>query len=70
LGKGLILGISQRDSENYYDFIGPVSDQIVNDLIGFFNNHIQNKFPSADFVVDIYRKDSVRIVSLFNNFIK
>jgi hypothetical protein len=55
------LAISQRDSENYYDFIGSSADQIRTNLVEFFTNHIQDKFPSTDFVVDIYRKDSVRI---------
>ncbi len=55
------LAISQRDSENYYDFIGSSADQIRMNLVEFFTNHIQDKFPSTDFVVDIYRKDSVRI---------
>jgi hypothetical protein len=54
------VAISQRDSENYYDFIGPIADEIVANIVGFFNNHIQNKFLSDKFVVDIYRKDSVR----------
>lgn len=53
------LAICQRDSENYYDFIGLSADQIPSNLIEFFNNHIQNKFLSKDFVIDIYRKDSV-----------
>lgn len=59
-----ILAISQRDNENYYDYIGPISDQIVTNLLDFFHIHIQNKFPSVDFVIDIYRKDSVSIVFL------
>jgi hypothetical protein len=63
----LILAISQRDSENYYDFIGSSADEIRENLTEFFNNHIQNKFPSPDFVVDIYRKDSVSIFFFFHD---
>jgi hypothetical protein len=66
----VFIGISQRDSENYYDFIGPIADEIVSNLVGFFNNHIQYKFPSNYFVVDIYRKDAVRILFPFKDFIK
>lgn len=57
----LLIAICQRDSENYYEFIRLSSDQILTNLVEFFNNHIRNKFPSNDFVVDIYRKDSVSI---------
>jgi len=56
-----IIAISQRDSENYYNFIGSTADEILLNLVEFFNNHIQNKFPSIDFVVDIYRKDSNKL---------
>ncbi|CAF1440095.1 unnamed protein product [Rotaria sordida] len=56
-----IIAISQRDSENYYEFIEPVADQIITNIVEFFNTHIQNKFPSGDYVVDIYRKDSNKL---------
>ncbi|CAF0883297.1 unnamed protein product [Rotaria sp. Silwood1] len=56
-----IIAISQRDSENYYDFIEPSANQIMTNIVEFFNTHIQNKFPSVDFVVDIYRKDSNKL---------
>ncbi|UJR21028.1 hypothetical protein I4U23_024128 [Adineta vaga] len=56
-----IIGISQRDSENYYDFIDKTADHILDDLVQFFKAHIQNKFLSVDFVVDIYRKDSNKL---------
>lgn len=57
----IIKGISQRDSENYYEFINATSDEIISNITEFFNAHIQNKFPSADFVVDIYRQNTVNI---------
>ncbi|CAF4433916.1 unnamed protein product [Rotaria socialis] len=56
-----IVAISQRDSENYYEFIGATADQIVSNIVAFFHNNIQNKFPSTDFVIDIYRKDSNKL---------
>ncbi|CAF3839508.1 unnamed protein product [Rotaria magnacalcarata] len=56
-----IIAISQRDSENYYEFIGATADQIVSNIVAFFHNNIQNKFPSTDFVIDIYRKDSNKL---------
>ena len=55
----VVLAISQRDGENYYPYIGQAADQIVANIMSFFRNHIQNRFLSTDFVVDIYRKDSV-----------
>ena len=61
------LAITQRDSENYYDFIEPIAEQIMNDINDFFIAHIQYKFPSTDFVVDIYRKDVVRTFLLLDN---
>ena len=59
--------ISQRDCENYYQFMNSNADQIVEDLIEFFKKHIQDQFFSADFVVDIYRKESVSIVDLHHS---
>ncbi|CAF4139937.1 unnamed protein product [Adineta steineri] len=59
-----IIGISQRDSENYYEFIGSSADQIRDNIIEFFNRNIQNKFPSIDFVIDIYRKNSNKLYIL------
>ena len=53
------VGVCQRDSENYYDYIDKAADEILSGLTQFFNMNIKDKFPSADFVVDIYRKDSV-----------
>ena len=58
-----IIGISQRDSENYYEFIASTADEIIANLLEFFNTYIQNKFLSADFVVDIYRKNAVSFLS-------
>ena len=60
-----ILAITQRDGENYYPYIGQAADEIVASLVSFFRDHIQNKFPSTDFVVDIYRKESVSISVMF-----
>jgi hypothetical protein len=54
-----LLAICQRDSENYYPFIGQTAVDIVRSVLAFFNVHIQNQFLSTDFIVDIYRKDSV-----------
>lgn len=56
-----IIAISQRDSENYYEFIRHSTDEIQRNILEFFTNHIQNKFLSKDFVVDIYRKDANKL---------
>lgn len=56
-----IIGICQRDCENFYQHIRTSIDEIRTNIWDFFVETIQNKFPSADFIVDIYRKDADRL---------
>ncbi|XP_067324973.1 translation initiation factor eIF2 assembly protein isoform X4 [Anolis sagrei] len=64
-----LIGISQRDYTQYYEYISKQKEEICRCVQEFFKKHIQYTFFDEDFVFDVYR-DSVGRVWLidFNPF--
>merc|ERR1712107_500684 len=50
-----LTAISQRDDASFYDHIPKQEESIKRDIITFFNEHIQPKFPSDSYVFDVIR---------------
>ncbi|RPA86147.1 D123-domain-containing protein [Ascobolus immersus RN42] len=48
-----IIGICQRDP-NFYDYLEPMSDEIVDKIMDFYEDKIQAKFPDPNFTFDVY----------------
>lgn len=65
----LLIGICQRDYTNYYDYIVNKKTQICQDIVSFFKENIYKKFPSNNYVFDVYlpSKDTVILLD-FNPF--
>ena len=64
-----LIGLCQRDNTNYYDHIEDQEDSIVQDVVSFYREHIEDRFPSPSFVFDVIRskKDKVILVD-FNPY--
>ncbi|XP_022670407.1 cell division cycle protein 123 homolog [Varroa destructor] len=64
-----LTAISQREISQYYGYIIEQRDQIVNDVMSFFKEYIQDRFPLENYTFDVYRsrKDYVRLLD-FNPF--
>lgn len=64
-----LIAISQRDYTSYYDHIINQKDEIIEDIVLFFEEHIKDNFPDENYVFDIYRKrkNLVKLVD-FNPF--
>jgi len=64
-----LIAVSQRDDSSFYDHILKQEESIRRDIITFFREHIQDKFPSENYVFDVIRsrKDKVILVD-FNPF--
>lgn len=64
-----LFAISQRNSTIYYEHIHKQQDQILSDIKMFYEHCIEFKFPSQNYVFDIYRKDEGKILLVdFNPF--
>lgn len=48
-----IVGITQRDM-NYYDYLPALKERIQDSIMTTFETYIQNTFPDANFVFDVY----------------
>ncbi|KAJ8653405.1 hypothetical protein O0I10_010951 [Lichtheimia ornata] len=48
-----IAGISQRDM-TFYDYMAGIKDDIEEMIYAFFQDHIQSKFPSTSYAMDVY----------------
>jgi len=59
-----LLGISQRDISGYYPFIKENQDDIVTDILTFYENKIVNIFPDSCFVFDVYRYADTKLLLL------
>ncbi|XP_042242060.1 cell division cycle protein 123 homolog isoform X2 [Homarus americanus] len=64
-----LVGISQRDISQGYSCVGGDQVNIRNDIISFWRENIDDRFPLHDYVVDVYRpvKDHVILLD-FNPF--
>ncbi|XP_077867028.1 translation initiation factor eIF2 assembly protein-like, partial [Saccoglossus kowalevskii] len=51
-----IIGISQRHYTNHYPHIDKMKEEIQEEIVDFFEEHIKTQFPDDHFVVDIYRR--------------
>lgn len=50
-----LLAISQRDISSYYPFIKDNQDDIITDILSFYENKIADVFQDSCYVFDIYR---------------
>ncbi|KAJ3178965.1 hypothetical protein HDU87_003234 [Geranomyces variabilis] len=66
----VLIGISQRDVANYYDFLVRDSAELQSLIQEFFTSNIQGRFPDANYVFDVYINQRNRKVWLldFNPF--
>ncbi|XP_003747262.1 cell division cycle protein 123 homolog [Galendromus occidentalis] len=64
-----LIGISQRETSQVYSHIAEQKDQIVTDIVSFFSEYIENRFPLRNYAFDVFRtkKDYVRLLD-FNPF--
>ncbi|KAI9271869.1 D123-domain-containing protein [Phascolomyces articulosus] len=64
-----IIGISQRDL-TYYEFLEGMKDDIEDMIFDFFEDHVQQMFPSDNYVMDVYVERQRRKVWIvdFNPF--
>ncbi|KND04798.1 cell proliferation protein CDC123 [Spizellomyces punctatus DAOM BR117] len=67
---GELVGISQRDVVNYYDFLSEAREDLEDSIIEFFEEKIKGRFPDPDYVFDVYINQRNRKVWLldFNPF--
>ena len=66
-----LFGISQRETSQVYSYLAEQKDQIISDIVSFFNEYIENRFPLDNYAFDVFRsqKDYVRLLD-FNPFCK
>ena len=64
-----LIGMCQRDTTTYYEFLPNDKDEIQDLLYDFFDLHINEKFPLQSYCIDVYidKKKRVWIVD-FNPF--
>lgn len=64
-----LVGISQRDVSQSYSCIGGDHNNIRSDIISFWRENIENRFPLQNYVFDVYRPAKDRVLLLdFNPF--
>ncbi|KAJ3242623.1 hypothetical protein HDU81_000068 [Chytriomyces hyalinus] len=70
VGNHVLLGACQRDVLNYYPFLVDTQGDLLRGITQFFEREIQGKFPSSDYVFDVYINKNTRKVWLidFNPF--
>ncbi|KAK9810430.1 hypothetical protein WJX72_010569 [[Myrmecia] bisecta] len=59
-----LIGVSQRDITSYYPQLRAQQEELMEIILEFFEEHLEHRFPSADYVVDLYvaTNGKVRIV--------
>ncbi|EGC29907.1 hypothetical protein DICPUDRAFT_158438 [Dictyostelium purpureum] len=59
-----LIGISQRDTSTYFNFLKDKKDKILNAIINFYDNSIKEKFNSSSFTFDCYvtKDDKVWVI--------
>ncbi|XP_047497451.1 cell division cycle protein 123 homolog [Penaeus chinensis] len=64
-----LIGICQRDTSQSYGCIGSDKTRICSDIVSFWRENIENRFPLSCYTFDVYRpaKDHVTLVD-FNPF--
>lgn len=64
-----LIAICQRDHCNFYEYIVTRTIPIVNDIVSFFREKVQGRFPSRNYVFDVHQvtKDFVELID-FNPF--
>ncbi|KAJ3148358.1 hypothetical protein HDU86_007467 [Geranomyces michiganensis] len=62
----VLIGISQRDIANYYDFLVRESADLQSSIQEFFELNIQGRFPDANYVFDVYINQRNRKVWLLD----
>ncbi|KAJ3144749.1 hypothetical protein HDU89_007793 [Geranomyces variabilis] len=68
--ENVLIGISQRDIANYYDFLVRDRTELQSLIQEFFTSRIHGRFPDANYVFDVYINQRNRKVWLldFNPF--
>ncbi|GBM66359.1 Cell division cycle protein 123 [Araneus ventricosus] len=55
--NGILIGICQREHTKYFDHIHDYKDEIIDDIVHFFQHRIRSKFSCDNYVFDVYRKE-------------
>ncbi|XP_060069188.1 cell division cycle protein 123 homolog [Ylistrum balloti] len=67
--NGNLIAICQRNHTEHYEFISKMKDEIVSDIKAFFYHMVAGKFPSKNYVFDVYRRDKGKLLLIdFNPF--
>lgn len=62
--NGELVGISQRDISSFYSFIKENQEDIITDILLFFENKIAEAFPDSCYVFDVYRYADQKVLLL------
>ncbi|KAI9102671.1 D123-domain-containing protein [Phlyctochytrium arcticum] len=67
-----LIGVTQRDAVNYYDFLPGLQDELRGYIIRFFETKVKENFADSSYVFDVYINTRNHRVSLvdFNAFSK
>ncbi|XP_069141459.1 cell division cycle protein 123 homolog [Argopecten irradians] len=67
--NGKLIAICQRNHTEHYEFISMMKEEIVSDIKAFFYHMVAGKFPSKNYVFDVYRRDKGKLLLIdFNPF--
>ncbi|KAH6587535.1 hypothetical protein BASA61_006261 [Batrachochytrium salamandrivorans] len=61
-----LVGMCQRDSANYYEFLDHNKDALEISICDFFDQQIDGKFPDPNYVFDVYMNARTRKVWLID----
>ncbi len=59
--QNVLIAVCQRDSANFYPHLLEARDSLSDVIDSFFLCNIKDKFPSPDFVMDIYVDQKLRV---------
>jgi len=59
--KMILIAICQRDEFTYFPFLKGIKEDILNNILAFFNNHLYNKFFDQNFIFDVYISSSMKV---------
>lgn len=64
-----LIGVSQREHSVYFGYMHQEKNEILKDIVTFFTESIQYKFPSSNYAFDVWRekKDNIALID-FNPF--
>lgn len=51
---GCVAGVCQRQVSEHFPGLGAQKDELLEILLSFFEEHIENRFPDPDFTFDVY----------------